>query len=1230
MDNPEQVPSREHAIADASNTARAATPRSVTSRLTLSAMYPLRRACNSRSPRQPCALPIMLTSIPGSSRANQPEVYIPGALPRRPVRAASLVGTQESLLPKMPVGQAPWKSARGCEVSSPTGARHIGLSARLSGLSVTIGRDEDGSSHPDSPAAERTTDITLVPIGPVSPRKRASFQSSQKVDQQLERPTSAASSSCAGEPHAGASASPHACRPRSRSTATGMLTPATQHQQQETVATATVAPAVAAQSEAVPMEVEHATTALAHAEVRSVARPTVTPAAETAAAAAVQDTSKPLRSPSQPPGTSPGPSRPGAKNSDKPPEPPPPCTSSAALQRPSSIKSSAPETAKVAPAAMAKAEAVPIEVEHATTALAHAEVRSVALPTMTPAAETAAAAAIQINTPLLLRPTPPPDTSPSPSRLRAKKRDTPASSPPPRSSSANSQRGASKKSSDFSPEPPPPRTSSAAPRLHSSIKQPVDGSPSQRGAGAQRRVGVTLVEERRASPASTPPLRSSAFGTSPGRARVSRRYSDLESSVPSPPSSPHRPHAPRTRMSPAFDSDAATSPDAPRWSLQSTESEAGGISADNFRRSMSVSSQFWSEHDWVNPRSVSPNCKQGRRGSRRPSIGLHALPVGSHAANLSALHVSESIAEDVASKEDEKRTLRLMAKALGIEYAHIKGDKWLQKFQAVFEQIDVAIAVVDMRIAGLPLAWVNSAFERLTGYSSEEAVGRNCRFLQAEGTKRSAIALLVRAIRAPKGPHASVVVRITNFKKDGTAFNNDVSLHGVFDQAGAYTYSVAVMECTHQDSTTDVSKLRDCIPNVCNVKRSSLPDLALCQLLATAPTPLVLSLYSHVAAIFLLDLDAALSSLLHFGADALLARLVKERYLEFDVGKEEAMKVEAAKEAVGLRTRMAEAKDDGDAKPKKGKTDQKKPTEESFQIEAAALCMMMSGVRPEKDVALQKFEELDRQNRAHICERQLRRILTDPDIDGHEQLAQAITGTANDSATSLREASLKRLLWSGYDVPADCCVWLSSVIAAVEFLPLSVSISDFTAPGNPLIYVNREFCKLYCYDPGDVLGRNARFMQGQISEPESIKRMQAAMRDRESCSVKVCNMRKDGSGFANLLTLIPVEDAHEVCRFYIGVQRRVSEAVGLEKDARLALLKWQHRILLRLPLFTEPKQLSVNDLVKSCDEGLEDLGTYLHGVVMEQIDKGKNREDFALFGTNFNEMRDLMRGEGKF
>jgi PAS domain S-box-containing protein len=87
-----------------------------------------------------------------------------------------------------------------------------------------------------------------------------------------------------------------------------------------------------------------------------------------------------------------------------------------------------------------------------------------------------------------------------------------------------------------------------------------------------------------------------------------------------------------------------------------------------------------------------------------------------------------------------------------------------------------------------PLVFVNPAFERTTGYSAEEAVGRNCRFLQGPDTDPRAVAR-VRELLA-REEHGTVL--LLNSRKDGTAFWNELSLSPVYDGDGALTHFVGI------------------------------------------------------------------------------------------------------------------------------------------------------------------------------------------------------------------------------------------------------------------------------------------------------------------------------------------------------------------------------------------------------------------------------------------------------
>lgn len=101
---------------------------------------------------------------------------------------------------------------------------------------------------------------------------------------------------------------------------------------------------------------------------------------------------------------------------------------------------------------------------------------------------------------------------------------------------------------------------------------------------------------------------------------------------------------------------------------------------------------------------------------------------------------------------------------------------------------DVSFTISDPSRPDNPLVWVNPAFTRITGYTSQEAAGRNCRFLQGPATDPAVVGRMREAI----GAEESITVTILNYRKDGTAFWNEVSMSPVFDGTGMLTNFVGV------------------------------------------------------------------------------------------------------------------------------------------------------------------------------------------------------------------------------------------------------------------------------------------------------------------------------------------------------------------------------------------------------------------------------------------------------
>ncbi|SOB78313.1 PAS domain S-box-containing protein/diguanylate cyclase (GGDEF) domain-containing protein [Marinobacter sp. LV10R510-11A] len=130
---------------------------------------------------------------------------------------------------------------------------------------------------------------------------------------------------------------------------------------------------------------------------------------------------------------------------------------------------------------------------------------------------------------------------------------------------------------------------------------------------------------------------------------------------------------------------------------------------------------------------------------------------------------------DITNRKDQDAELRLLKRGI--------------------EASPNGILMADARSPDMPVVYANPAFAEITGYSHNDLIGRNCRFLQGEDTAPEAI----EAIRHGLRHQTEVNVELINYRKDGTPFWNHLRISPVSDNDSTCTHFIGIQQdITHQ------------------------------------------------------------------------------------------------------------------------------------------------------------------------------------------------------------------------------------------------------------------------------------------------------------------------------------------------------------------------------------------------------------------------------------------------
>lgn len=181
-----------------------------------------------------------------------------------------------------------------------------------------------------------------------------------------------------------------------------------------------------------------------------------------------------------------------------------------------------------------------------------------------------------------------------------------------------------------------------------------------------------------------------------------------------------------------------------------------------------------------------------------------------------------------------------------------------------------AILITDCRQSDQPIVYVNPAFERITGYSSKEAIGRNPRFLHGPDMDQPELGAVRLAVKEQRGCRAL----LRNYRKDGTMYWNELTVAPVRNDTGEVTHYVGV-----QNDISEMKRYQDELARQSNLdsltglpNRNLLADRVKGAIARAERTP-------HGIAIVFIDLDnfKLVNDSLGHGVGDQLLQLVAER-----------------------------------------------------------------------------------------------------------------------------------------------------------------------------------------------------------------------------------------------------------------------------------------------------------------------------------------------------------------
>ncbi|MGE4533185.1 EAL domain-containing protein [Halomonas sp.] len=200
--------------------------------------------------------------------------------------------------------------------------------------------------------------------------------------------------------------------------------------------------------------------------------------------------------------------------------------------------------------------------------------------------------------------------------------------------------------------------------------------------------------------------------------------------------------------------------------------------------------RVWVEEEGLIARSVANRCTQTEAAAATLCVATPLLNHDNQPIGAMVVWLPRRPAPQASREDTRVGFIEALSSSAAVAIENSQAIAGLSLLERGIQATPNGVVMADASHPEMPLVYANDVFYAITGYSPEEVLGKNCRFLQGPETDPQALT----AIREAIGQREAVDVTLRNYRKDGTPFWNHLALSPVFDDEGACTHYIGIQQ----------------------------------------------------------------------------------------------------------------------------------------------------------------------------------------------------------------------------------------------------------------------------------------------------------------------------------------------------------------------------------------------------------------------------------------------------